>query len=155
MIVSAYRKPWCLSAQKIIFILNFFLEILKRFANLLCWVIWTWLFMPTKSDSINLHERSLSFIFMKNIKLIPSLFLEILQPTYLTSFFRLKSPAIISSNTIFYFRKCKIIFSKFCHFWVKQNFTRNFILMSCKNLKVSHYQIIASLWNFLLHENFS
>ena len=92
--------------------------------------------MPTKSDSINLHERSLSFIFMKNIKLIPSLFLEILQPTYLTSFFRLKSPAIISSNTIFCFRKCKIIFSKFCHFWVKKKFYSKFYSHELQELEI-------------------
>ena len=49
MIVSAYRNLWCLSAQKIIFILNFFLEILQRFCK--------FVMLGTLDMAIHAHQK--------------------------------------------------------------------------------------------------
>ena len=58
--------------------LTSFLKYYKDFANLLFWVIWTGLALPTKINGINL-EDSLMHICMQKIKFIPPFFFEILQ----------------------------------------------------------------------------
>ena len=48
----------------------------KEFATLLFWVLWTCLATASKNDVISLY-KTLIFIFMQKIKLIPHLFLRI------------------------------------------------------------------------------
>ena len=53
MMASTFRKPWCLSGQKINLSLTSLLRYCKDFANFLLWVLWAWLAMPTRIDSLN------------------------------------------------------------------------------------------------------
>ena len=77
MVVSACRKPWCLSwCIKSNLSLNSFLEHCKDIANLLIWVLWACLDTSTRGNSINLLE-TLKFIYKQKINLIPTFFLEI------------------------------------------------------------------------------
>ena len=62
--------------QKNIFIHHAFVEILRRYTNLL-WVLWTWLLGHTQDESINLQKTSM-FICMSKINFSIHFFLEIL-----------------------------------------------------------------------------
>ena len=79
MLASIYRKPWCSSAHKSNFIPHSsFLRYQKDFPNLLFWVIWACLAMPTKINNTNLDVH----LHAKNKLDLSLFFFEILQRYY-------------------------------------------------------------------------
>ena len=74
-----FQKNWCLYAcknQLHRFLL--FLRDIVKILNLPFWLLWAWLAMTGKKNTISLW-KTLMFVFMQKIKFIPYLFLEILQ----------------------------------------------------------------------------